>query len=75
MKHGHSPYAHIILQMLSTHWVKFKPISYFMLKSYTACAVSALTAVAVAQDTPNKQRSMKNTIKRRSMLPMYKGKP
>jgi hypothetical protein len=29
MKHAHSPYAHIILQMLSTHWVKFKPISYF----------------------------------------------
>jgi len=75
MKHAHSPYAHIILQMLSTHWVKFKPISYFMPKSYTVCAVSALTAVDVAQYTPSKQRSIKNMIKRRSMLPVHKGKP
>jgi hypothetical protein len=42
---------------------------------HTPCAVSALTAVDVVQYTPNKQRSIKNTIKRRSMLPMHKGKP
>jgi hypothetical protein len=46
-----------------------------MLKSYTVYAVSALTAVDVAQYTPNKQRSVKNMIKRKSMLPMHKGKP
>jgi len=46
-----------------------------MPKSYTVCAVSALTAVDVAQYTPSKQRSIKNMIKRRSMLPVHKGKP
>ncbi len=75
MKHAHSPYMHLTLQMLSTHWVKFKPKSYFIPKSYTICVVSALTAMDVAQYTPNKQRSIKNMIKRRSMLPMHKGKP
>jgi len=45
MKHVHSPYAPIILQMLSTHWVKFKPKSYFyaqilhyMCNLYTNCS-------------------------------------
>jgi hypothetical protein len=46
-----------------------------MPKSYTVCVVFALTEIDVAQYTPNKQRSIKNTIKKRSMLPMHKGKP
>jgi hypothetical protein len=54
MKHARSPYMHFILQMLSIHWVKFKPKSYFMPKSYTLCLGSALTAVDVAQYTANK---------------------
>jgi hypothetical protein len=50
------------------------PLVIFMPKSYTVCAVFALTALDVAPYTPNKQRSIKNMIKRRSMLPTHKGK-
>jgi hypothetical protein len=47
-----------------------------MPKFYTVSGGCALSAVDVAQYTPkNEQRSIKNMIKRRSMLPMHKGKP
>jgi hypothetical protein len=36
MEHAYSSYAHIILQMLIAHWVKFKPTQKkIMPKSYT----------------------------------------
>jgi len=35
-----------------------------MPKSYNVCVVFALTKIDVAQYTPNKERSIKNTIKK-----------
>jgi hypothetical protein len=31
MEHAHPPYAHIVLQMSLTHWVKFKPKFWYSL--------------------------------------------
>ncbi len=58
------------LGQVQTHKLPYDQILHGMCNLYPNC-----TAVDVAQYTPNKQRSIKNMMKRRSMLPTHKGKP